>query len=182
MQKLQIMATTRSFDPPEFVRIYREEDKEFRQYSGYLVASTKEGGAYKNATKIAYGRLLDYVQGANTSGVKIPFESPVLQQKYKDAWLVSVKLPAEYDLRSAPIPTDERVVVRKIAPQKVAVIEYDNLNTAENIKEKELELLRWLGRQQDFAPISHGRVAQYDSPYGLPFFRHNEIQIDVRIV
>jgi hypothetical protein len=171
-----------SDETPEFVRIYREKDKEFRQYSGYLLACTREAGSYSVATESAYRRLYAYLSGANSEGIKIPFGAPLFQQKQVNEWTVSVTLPPKYTLQTAPTPDDKRVVLKKVAPKKVAVIEYAMNNSAERIKEKELELLQWLGQQNDFAPISHGRVAQYDAPLGIPFLQRNEIQIDVRIV
>jgi hypothetical protein len=182
MQRTLFMDQTRKYDPPPFVRIYSEGDKEFRQYSGYVAVSTREAGSYETATARALLRLLSYTNGENSDRVKIQYARPVLRQKIRDEWMVSLRLPSFYDLKNLPAPIDSRVTIRKIAPQKVAVIECGREDSIENLKTKELELLRWLGRQHDFAPVSPGRVAHYDGPLKLPILSREEIQIDVRIV
>lgn len=172
----------RSDEQPAYVQIYRDGDKEFRQYQAFLVATTKEVGNYGPATDAAFERLYDYLFGDNADNAQIRYGRPIFQQKQVDQWMVSVILPKHYDLKTAPVPLDERVQIRKMPPRKVAVIEYGEPNSTETIKTKELELLRWLGAQTDFAPTSRGRVAQYDPPHSFSLFRHNEIHIDVRII
>lgn len=171
----------KSENSPKYNRIYREDDKELRQYPGYLVARTKAEGNYENATKEAFRRLSDYAAGENERRLPVPFCRPVFLQKEKTHWTVSIVLPERLALGDVPQPVDPNIEIKKIPPQKVAVIEYGLINNIETIKVKELELLHWLGYQVDFAPLSPGRVAQYDMPFSIPLFRHNEIQIDVRI-
>jgi hypothetical protein len=167
---------------PDFVRIYRDQNKEFRQYSGYLVATAQHTGTYGEATASAFNKIEEYFSGHNSENKKFQLMRPVFHRKEGTHWVVSVILPKGYELNSAPVPLDPSVSLKKIPPQKVAVLEYADSNNIDCIKARELELLKWLGSQTDFAPVSNGRVAEYDAPYGIPFLNRNEILIDVRIV
>lgn len=167
---------------PEYVRIYRDHNKEFRQYEGYIVAIARHPGHYGEATDAAYKKLVEYFEGHNSEHRRLVIQRPIFQRKEGVHWSVSILIPRHFDLKTVPKPLDPGVEIKKIPPQKVAVLEYTDSNNIDCIRAKELELLQWLGSQADFAPISNGRVAEYDPPYGLPFLNRNEILIDVRIV
>lgn len=167
---------------PDYALIYREGDKELRQYRGFVLAKTKASGPYVSAIKRCYSRLTEYLGGENFGKIKLPFRTPIFQQKESSEWSVAILLPDHLDLRSAPAPVNSNVSIQKIPPKKVAVIRYSMWNSPEKIKEKEIELRSWLSQQRDFASISPGRVAEYGPPLNLPLRRRHEVHIDVKII
>jgi len=87
-------------------------------------------------------------------------------------------LPAGYSLSTAPTPTDSTVFIKEIPGKTIAVIRYSGSLSEQDIEEKSAELKNWLVKM-GYESLSAMRSAAYDPPWTLPFFRRNEIHIDI---
>lgn len=166
---------------------------QIRQYQPLVVAQTEVIADYKSASNVAFKRLFDYISGSNKKQQKIAMTAPVIQEsqaeeiamtapviqeKSGQAWQMSFVLPAEYTLNNAPIPLDSAIKIKEIPSKKTAVLRYSGFLSEESIEEKTKELQTWLV-EQGYKTISTARFAGFDPPWTLPFFRRNEVHIDI---
>ena len=82
-------------------------------------------------------------------------------------------------METAPLPTDERINLRPVAGQLMAVVRYSGRWTERNYEKHKEKLLTGI---ETAAIESIGVVesAAYDAPYVLPFLRRNEVMIEVK--
>jgi SOUL heme-binding protein len=166
---------------------------QIRHYDPQLVAQTQDEGGYDGASNTSFQRLFDYISGKNTSGQKIAMTAPVvqerngekiamtapvLQQQDGKIWQMAFVLPANYDLNTAPVPSDPLVQLKTIPAKKSATILYSGFLSEQAIAEKTEELTAWLA-SKGYKAISQPRSAGFDPPWTLPFLRRNEIHIDI---
>jgi hypothetical protein len=166
---------------------------QIRQYQTLVVAQTEVVADYKAASNVAFRRLFDYITGSNKKQQKIAMTAPVLQEaqaeeitmtapviqeKSGQAWLMSFVLPAEYTLANAPIPLDPTIKLKAISSKKTAVLQYSGFLSEQGIADKTQELETWL-KENGYKSIAPARSAGFDPPWTLPFFRRNEIHIDI---
>ncbi len=179
-------------EPPYSVE-HRDGDFEIRSYASMIVASTVVNGSYGQTSNKAFGRLAGYIIGRNTGkqkismtapviqeaeGEKIAMTAPVIQAKEGSAWRMEFVMPEEYTMETLPKPLDPDVIIREIPARKVATVRYSGLHSARNIDSWSARLKAWL-EQEGYRSLSRPRAASYDPPWTIPFFRRNEIHIDV---
>jgi SOUL heme-binding protein len=166
---------------------------EIRQYRPFLVVQTEDSGDYETASKSSFFRLFDYISGKNQSKQKIAMTAPVLQEPKPEKitmtapvfqeqsgqkWTMRFVLPSQYQLATAPQPTDPAVSIMEIPAKKVAVLQFSGFLNKNNIAEKKEELSAWL-KENNLKAISEPRSAGYNPPWTIPFLRRNEVHIDI---
>jgi DNA gyrase inhibitor GyrI len=188
----------RSEEQPIYEVLRTDGNKEIRRYSSYLVATTRSEGDYEHASTRGFWRLFDYISGNNSSqahiamtapvlqeqaaaGEKIAMTAPVLQEQDAQGWTMSFVLPAKYTMQTVPRPLHDNVTLHEVPAAHVAVLRYSWGTSAEKITRLRHELLTWLATQNRYEVVSAPRSARYDPPFTLPFFRRNEIHVDVRL-
>lgn len=164
-----------------------------RQYKPLVVAQTEVDANYDHSSNVAFNRLFKYISGSNKKQQKIAMTAPVFmdnkgeeivmtasvfQEKSGKTWLMQFVLPADYTLDSAPIPADPTVSLKEMPSKKVAVLRYSGFLSEDSIQEKTNELRSWLDGQC-YKAISSARSAGFDPPWTLPFFRRNEVHINI---
>ncbi len=187
----------RSEEQPVYEVLRADGNKEIRQYKSYLVATTRSEGDYKHASNRGFRRLFDYISGNNSgrekiamtapvlqeqaaAGEKIAMTAPVLQAQDAQGWTMSFVLPANYTMQTVPRPLHDRVTLHEVPATHVAVLRYSWGTSAAKITRLGHALLAWLATHNRYAVMSEPRSARYDPPWTLPFFRRNEIHVDVR--
>jgi effector-binding domain-containing protein len=174
--------------------VLKEHDTiQIRQYKQLLTAQTEVDASYDEASKKAFQRLFDYISGKNKAQQKIAMTAPVIQGKKSEeiamtapvfqeksgkTWFMSFVLPADYTLATAPVPMDPRIVLKEVPGKKVAVLTYSGFLSEQVINEKANELKSWLAAN-GYKAVSSPRSAGFDPPWTLPFFRRNEVHIDI---
>jgi hypothetical protein len=166
---------------------------EIRQYRPFLVVQTQDAGNYETASKRSFFRLFDYISGKNQSKQKIAMTAPVthepkpekitmtapvFQEQSGQTWTMRFVLPSQYQLATAPQPTDPAVTIMKIPAKKVAVLQFSGFLNKNNIAEKTAALSAWL-IENNRKEISEPRSAGYNPPWTIPFLRRNEVHIDI---
>jgi hypothetical protein len=174
---------------PEYSVILSEPPFEVRDYGKLVVAKTPMG----DGSGAAFGRLFDYISGANagerdiamtapvlntdrSEGSKIVMTAPVLQNREGTREMVFV-LPDAMTLEEAPVPTDPAVTLDIIPARRVAVVRYSGF-MARNAAAEEARLRDWLS-DKSLTAESPAEVAGYNPPWTLPPWRRNEVLIPV---
>ena len=171
---------------------------ELRKYDDALVARTVTTGEYGQAGSAAFRRLGGYIFGKNQSresvamttpvfreassaksqSESIAMTTPVLQQELEGGWMSTFVLPSEYTLETLPIPNDPEVEISRLPGAKVAVVRYSGFISPKSIAKHTERLQAWL-TERGLTAISAPRSAAYDPPWTIPFFRRNEVHIEV---
>lgn len=154
---------------------------EIRCYRPQTRAVVKVTGEYKEAHKEAFNTLAAYIFGGNQTNEKIQMTTPVLLEENKaKEWTMSFILPQHFLIINAPNPDDSRIKIEEHPLHLVASVSYAGINNEEKINEYTGVLKKWLKKRPWYIPLSDFQTAQFDGPLTIPFFRKNEIHIEVK--
>ena len=187
----------RTSETTKYKVISKEGNKEIRYYDSHIVAKTTVKGEFKEAQGVAFRILADYIFGANekreeiamtvpvvqkptAGGEKLPMTAPVIQRPSEDGWVMTFMMPSSYTIEDLPAPTDKRVSFDTVPARYTAAIRYTWLGSKTRNEREAAELKDWLSGLKEYEPISAPMYAGYDPPWTLPFFRRNEMMIDIR--
>ena len=176
--------------------ITKQEDKEIRKYAQHLVATTTINGNFKEAQSVGFKILADYIFGNNKSRKKIAMTAPVVQKSESEkismtapvvisknenkTWSMTFSMPSEFTIETLPLPNDERIKIEKIEEKFFAALRFTGFwNESKNAK-KGIELTQWLKNHPNYEIISQPMFAGYNPPWTLPFFRRNEMLIELK--
>ena len=183
----------RTADEPNYQVLNDYGHIQIRHYPALVVAQTEVNADYKESSSQGFQRLAGYIFGNNKKQQKMAMTAPVIQeqeaenmamtapviqQKSGSVWMMTFVLAKGYSVSTAPVPLDPAVMIKEITGKKVAVIQYSGRLSELGIEEKSEELKNWLAKQ-GYQAISPSRSAAYDPPWTLPFFRRNEVHIDI---
>jgi hypothetical protein len=114
-------------------------------------------------------------RGVTQSGERIAMTTPVTQASAEGgSFEVTFTMPSSYSLDTLPRPSDARVELRALPAERVAVLRYSGLTSAEIVAER-AETLRALLRARGETPTGEPVSARYDPPSTLPWIRRNEV-------
>ena len=193
-------------ETPKYKVLSSEKNIEIRLYDPMIVAQTQVTKNRKEAIKIGFSILADYIFGNNTvkqdiamtapvqqqskkiamtspvqqqQSQKVSMTAPVQQQLSKDqAWLISFVMPSQYSIESLPKPNDKRVLLKTIPSKKIAAITFSGTNSDSNVtKHKEL-LIRYINDNR-LSALGSPKYAFYNPPWTAPFMRRNEVMIEI---
>jgi|JI10StandDraft_1071094.scaffolds.fasta_scaffold369556_2 hypothetical protein len=181
-----------AIEEPAFRAIEQDGAFELREYAPYLLAETSVDADFMEAGNVAFGRLFRYISGANVSqrklamtapvtqsaGEKISMTAPVRQIADGRQFRVGFIVPSQYTLATVPQPSDPRVKIRRVEGGLVAVWRYSGRWTEANFREHEQLLNQEIVRRGLLA-TGAASIARYNSPFALPMFRRNEVQVTV---
>jgi hypothetical protein len=163
-----------------------EADIEVRCYRPQTQARITVYGDFKKAQEEAFEALAGYIFGENKKNEKILMTTPVLLEKKfekidgEQQWIMTFILPLEFTISNSPIPNNKRISLHERPVHLVASVSYPGLNNTEKVAEYSRMLKNWLKKRPWFFPISDFQTAQFDGPLTIPFFRKNEIHIEVK--
>jgi hypothetical protein len=181
--------TSHATEEPDYKVIQKLEDIEVREYAAYTVAEVVISGTAADAGSLAFPILAGYIFGKNkgertfamtapvtqtAEPVKLAMTAPVTQTAAPGGFLVQFVLPKGVTQASAPEPLDTRVIVRDIAPTRVAVIRYSGFWSDANYHQH-LEKLQAGLRAAGLAWLGEAIYSRYDPPFMPWFLRRNEI-------
>ena len=111
-------------------------------------------------------------------GQRIEMTVPVLQSPSSEGWVYSFVMPAKYEMKSLPQPTNPKVTLERWPARLVAVYRFSGIADKGDLDAHSPALTDWL-RKQGYHSFGSPRLADYDPPWTIPFLRRNEVQIDV---
>ena len=166
---------------------------EIRHYAPYTVAEVVMPPPASDAGNRAFPILAGYIFGKNKGErklemtapvtqtpvpVKLEMTAPVTQQAGSEGVLVQFVLPKDINMQNAPQPLDPRVMLREVAPRRVAVIRYSGFWSDANYS-KHLNLLQEGLRAAKIAWKGEPVLSRYNSPMTPWFMRRNEIWLNL---
>ena len=183
-------------DEPEFKLLLKEDKFEIREYAPKIIAQVEVFGDFDHASSKGFKILADYIFGNNTSTngnsriemtapvemepitTKINMAKPVLTEGSDNDWIVSFIMPNEFTLETLPKPNNKSIKILSLPKESYAVIVFSGLVRESSYLEKE-KLLNQFIKEKKLKPSGEIKIARYNPPWTLPFFRRNELMLKV---
>ena len=179
----------------KYSTIKKEDNYAIRDYQPLIEAQiTITDSNYKTAVNKGFMQLFKYITGANTVKQQISMTTPVLTKKKsqdivmtspvfindnENAWTIAFVLPDSYTLKAAPTPTNEDIKLIEKPQKKVAVISFNGFMNKNSIDKNTKKLKIWISDNK-LQEIGKPMAAAYNPPWTIPFWRRNEILIEVK--
>ena len=168
---------------------------ELRRYPAHLVAEVEVDSSFTDAGNQAFGLLVAFISGRNSTRGKVAMTAPVLQEPASTRiamtspvvqesggqpgrQVVAFVMPAEFTVDTLPTPTDPRIRVREIPTQLAAARSFTG-RWSEQFYSEQLSELRSAVSQAGLEIIGQPRFARFDPPWTPWFLRHNEVVMPV---
>lgn len=166
---------------------------ELRDYDPMIIAEVDVSGTREESIEAGFRVIADYIFGNNLSTKKIAMTAPVIQQQSEkiamtapviqqadgSKWKVRFVMPANYSLQTLPKPNNLSVRLKEVPGQSFAAIRFSGFSEEENLR-KNTEELNGFIKQKKLKGIASPIYAFYNPPWTLPFFRRNEVLIEVK--
>jgi hypothetical protein len=176
---------------PSYTAVRAEDPFEIRDYPELVIVST----AMTADSGAAFGKLFDYISGANQGSRKISMTAPVLQARKGDkvemtapviqgrigdaeSRRMAFVLPENFTVETAPLPIDPSVSLSTIPPRRIAVVRFSGRLSDEAAEAQRVKLTGWMSEQQIEA-VGPAESAGYNPPWTLPPLRRNEVFIPI---
>jgi effector-binding domain-containing protein len=187
-----VMAT----EEPEFKLVLEEGEFQIREYDPKIIAQVEVVGNFDEASSKGFKLLADYIFGNNLldgGSKKISMTTPVevspmaenllmtssiLDDYVNKKWLINFVMPQEYSLDTLPKPNNPQVNIIEVPSEKYAVIVFSGLVRESSYSEK-AELLSNYLNENSFKQQGAIKIARYNPPWTLPFFRRNELMVRI---
>ena len=166
-------------ETPEYELIKKSGSFEIRKYAPMVMAKTQVNSGYNEATSKGFRRIANYIFGGNDGNVEIAMTAPVITGSPADAngsYEIAFVMPKAYDKTKLPKPNSPNVEIVDRELDSVATISFGGWATESRVKKFQKKLDDWIS-QQGLKKIGNFMVSQYNSPWALPPFRHNEIMV-----
>jgi len=191
-------ASRASVEQPSYRVLGKAGDVELREYPALIAAETVVGGDEASARNRGFRRIADYIFGGNQSrksvamtapvaqspvsgkpaSEKIAMTAPVAQEPVAGGWRVQFFMPAAYDMDSLPRPNSPDVVLRRLPPQRYAVLRFSGSSRPARMAERQAEL-EAAARMQGWQATGEAVYWFYDPPWTPTPMRRNEVAIPV---
>jgi effector-binding domain-containing protein len=187
-----IMAT----EEPDFKLISEEGEFQIREYDPKIIAQVEVEGDFDEASSKGFKLLADYIFGNNlldgesqkismTTPVEmspladnLSMTSPIMDDQVNKTWSTNFVMPQEYSLNNLPKPNNSQVSIIEVPAEKYVVIVFSGLVRESSYAEKS-ELLSNYIKANNFMPQGTIKIARYNPPWTLPFFRRNELMVKI---
>lgn len=173
----------------------RYPDFELRRYPAHLIAEVEVDGSFADAGNRAFGVLVGFISGRNTTRAEVAMTAPVVQEpaprriamtspvlQRADArtgrHAVAFVMPAGYTIDTLPTPTDPRITVREVPTQLAAARTFTGRWTEGAFREH-LAALRAAAQGAGLEVALTPRFARFDPPWTPWFLRRNEVVLPV---
>jgi hypothetical protein len=186
-----------AIEEPEYTVVDVTNAYEIRRYAPYLVAEVDVAAASeKSAGGQAFRILAGYIFGDNQPQTKMAMTAPVEMTESNGGQKMQMTAPVEsygsngtytyafvmerkYSLDTLPQPNDSRIRIREKPERLVAALRYSGRWSEDNYERHRTELAAALAADGIDA-IGPYTLARYNSPFALPWFRRNEVLVEVR--
>ena len=169
-------------ETPKYSLVKKIGSFEIRQYEPMIIARTKVKSDYKNATSAGFRKIANYIFGGNNNNMSIAMTAPVLTNSPVDVgdhYQVSFVMPRSYSKDTLPVPNNKDVEIVDQDLDTVACISFGGWATESKVKNYHEKLSNWIYKK-GFKSSGKFMVAQYNSPWAIPPFRHNEILVKIK--
>ena len=178
---LQIFNVIMAIETPEYNLLEKEGKFELRVYNSFVVARTRVENDYREATVAGFRKVANYIFGGNERQLSIAMTAPVISNSPVDAdekYEVIFVMPRSHTIDALPNPNNSDVQIVEKNLGQVAVISFGGWATKPRVEKYHNKLKDWL-EEEGYSMKGKFMVAQYNSPWMLPPFRHNEIMVQI---
>jgi hypothetical protein len=151
----------------------------FRMLAGFIFGKNTKGGKSEPVAMTA--PVLMSANTAKKESEAVAMTAPVLMSSSPNTMKMSFVMPSQYkSISDLPTPKDSRVVLREVPEETYAVIRFKQF--AEETFKSEEKKLRALAEKEGVAlnqDASKVKMAGYNPPWCLPWFRTTEVMIPV---
>jgi hypothetical protein len=167
----------------------RVQNEGFRRLAGYIFGGNRQRQsiamtapvttAPMKITATGFAHVGDLSTRSSAGADEIAMTAPVSTTAITDqTHQVSFTMPAGMTVEALPEPLDGRVRLMAVPRRLVAVLGFSGFSGEERFKTEQAALLTTLGRA---GLATHGSpsLARYDPPWTLPFFRRNELLVEL---
>ena len=179
-------------EEPKYQVVEKHGNIELRDYAPTIVAEVRLPGEQYEALGAGFRLVADYIFGNNVSARKVAMTAPVTQQGSEkiamtapvtqqaegQEWQVSFIMPAGSTLATLPKPNNPAVVLREVGSKHVAVIRFSGWAREGSLNRNTAKLDAFLSARK-LKILSAPMYAYYDPPWTLPFFRRNEVMVEI---
>jgi hypothetical protein len=178
-------------EQPDYKIEVSEGAIEIRSYSPMIAAEALVEGERKAAIREGFRLIAAYIFGANKPNAKIAMTAPVQQQKQTiamtapvtqqgsgNAWTVRFIMPKSWTMETLPTASDPRVSLEPIPARRFVAITFSGFATNEAIEKRTGEL-RHYAADHKLGTIGEPLLAFFNPPWTLPFFRRNEVMLEL---
>ena len=168
-------------ETPEYKVIKKSGSYEVRKYEPMIIARTLVRSDYKEATSTGFRRIANYIFGGNEKNMEIAMTAPVLSNSPVDVdseYEISFVMPSSFKKETLPEPNSSNVEIMGRSLDLVACISFGGWATEYRVKNYHEKLNNWIEKER-LKIDGKFMIAQYNSPWALPPFRHNEILVRV---
>lgn len=188
--------TAMATEEPEFKIILEEGNFQVREYDPKIIAQVEVEGDFDEASSRGFKLLADYIFGNNLldgASKKISMTSPVemsplaenllmtssvMDDQVNNKWSINFVMPQEFSLDTLPKPNNFQVNIIEVPKEKYAVIVFSGLVRESSYTEKAELLFDYL-KKNSFKQQGAIKIARYNPPWTLPFFRRNELMVRI---
>lgn len=162
----------------------------FRRIAGYIFGANTAAGSATGPEKIEMTApvTVEPIAAPGKSATKIEMTAPVTVEPVGNGgddalaaarrWRIQFAMPSRYTLATLPRPNDPQVVLREEPARRQAVVVFSGLAGEDRVRKATAQLRTWLDAK-GLRPVGPFRLARYDPPWTLPFWRRNEVMVEV---
>ena len=171
-----------AIEKPDYKVVQNYGKVEIREYKPMVIAKTNVHQSYRLAQSEGFRRIANYIFGGNNKKMSIAMTAPVISQKistdFEEHEILFV-MPKKYAISMLPQPNLDNVKLEERSLSRVAVIQFGGWATQDRVAhyQKKLEIKI---NEVNLIKTGNFMVAQYNSPWTLPPFRHNEILVKIK--
>tara|TARA_B100000686_G_scaffold111291_1_gene118620 strand:+ start:76682 stop:77278 length:597 start_codon:yes stop_codon:yes gene_type:complete len=169
-------------ETPEYQLLEESGPFQIRKYKPIIIARTLVESNYKEATYTGFRRIANYIFGGNSKNMEIAMTAPVISNSpinANDYYEIFFVMPKSHNINILPYPNNSNVQVMERNLGKVAVVSFGGWATKSKVERYHKKLNKWV-EKEDYILKGNFMVAQYNSPWALPPFRHNEIMVQIK--
>jgi hypothetical protein len=171
-----------AIEKPDYKVIQNYGKVEIREYKPMVIAKTNVNQSYEVAQSEGFRRIADYIFGGNDKKMSIAMTAPVISQKIStdlEEHEILFVMPKKYAMSMLPQPNLDHVKLEERSLSRVAVIQFGGWATEERVIDYQQKLETKI-TELNLSKTGNFMVAQYNSPWALPPFRHNEILVQIK--
>ena len=168
-------------ETPEYKLLKKSGSFEVREYAPMVIARTLVDADFKEATSTGFRRVANYIFGGNNKRMEIAMTAPVISNSpidVKDSYEIAFEMPKSHNIEILPEPDNSNVQVLERNFGQGAVISFGGWATKSRVERYHDKLKEWVVKE-NYNLKGNFMIAQYNSPWILPPFRHNEIMVQV---
>jgi len=168
-------------ETPKYKVIKKSGSYEVRKYEPMIVARTLVSSDYERATSTGFRRVANYIFGGNEKNMEIAMTAPVISNSPVDVdseYEISFVMPSVYKKENLPQPNSSNVEILDRSLGLIACISFGGWATTSRVQKYHDKLSAWINKEE-LTISGKFMVAQFNSPWALPPFRHNEIMVRI---